>query len=383
MAARSLRIGIDARVLAEPAPMGVARYLAGLLRALAEQASQHDYILYLCRNALPELPFEKRPFMQRVLGHNPLTASPLVWQQCVLPWAVRKDKIDVLFSPYYCGPLLTSVPQIVCLHDISFVLFPKEFPSWIHFKPKLLAYPSSRRATKVITVSEFSRQEILRVYGLRQEKVQVVSPGSERPSCRPERLQAGMRRNRIPARFFLFAGSLLPRRQVKCVLQALSKVSSECHFVVVGERDAQRQRALQEFAQTWNVADRVHILGHISDEHLEDLYLRTLALISPSTYEGFGLPVLEAMIRGVPVVAWDIPIMREVVGEAGLLIKSGDIGALAGAMRAIATSQRQRALLKQKGYAQAKKFSWESAAAHFIEILNETTARGQNLAHNV
>ena len=110
MAARSLRIGIDARVLAEPAPMGVARYLAGLLRALAEQASQHDYILYLCRSALPEMRFQKRPFSQRVLGHNPLTASPLVWQQCVLPWAVRKDKIDVLFSPYYCGPLLTSVP---------------------------------------------------------------------------------------------------------------------------------------------------------------------------------------------------------------------------------------------------------------------------------
>ncbi len=383
MAARSLRIGIDARVLAEPAPMGVARYLAALLRTLAELAPQHDYILYLCRRPLPAASFEKKPFCQRVLGHNPITASPLVWQQCVLPWAVRKDKIDVLFSPYYCGPLLTSVPQIVCLHDISFALFPQDFPSWIHFKPKLLAYPSSRWATQVITISEFSRQEILRVYGLPQEKVDIVYPGAERPDWRRERLQEGKPRDRIPAPFFLFAGSLLPRRQVKCVLQALSKVSSEYHFVVVGESDAQRQRALQESAQTWNVADRVHILGHVSDEDLEDLYLRTLALIFPSTYEGFGLPVLEAMIRGVPVVAWDIPIMREVVGEAGLLIKSGDIGALAGALRAIATNAEQRALLKQKGYAQAKKFSWESAAAHFLEILDETTAGGRNLAHNV
>ena len=282
MAARSLRIGIDARVLAETAPMGVARYLAGLLRTLGELAPQHDYILYLCRSTLSAEPFEKKPFCQRVLGHNPITASPFVWQQCVLPWAVRKDTIDVLLSPYYCGPLLTSVPQIVCLHDISFVLFPKEFPSWIHFKPKLLAFPSSRRAAQVITVSEFSRQEVLRKYRLTQEKVQVVSPGAEPPDWQSERLLAGGQYRHIQAPFFLFVGSLLPRRQVKCVLQALSKLSPEYHFVVVGERDAQRQRTLQEFAQTWNVADRVHILGHVSDEDLEDLYLRTLALISPS-----------------------------------------------------------------------------------------------------
>lgn len=369
MAARSLRIGIDARVLTEPAPMGVARYLAALLRTLAELAPQHDYILYLCRSALPAAPFEKKPFCQRVLGHNPITASPLVWQQCVLPWAVRKDKIDVLFSPYYCGPLLTSVSQIVCLHDISFALFPKDFPSWIHFKPKLLAYPSSHRAAQVITVSEFSRQEILRVYGLSQEKVHVVSPGSERPDWQRERPQAGGQYSNIQAPFFLFVGSLLPRRQVKCVLQALSKVSSEYHFVVVGESDAERQGALKAFAQTWNVADRVHVLGHVSDENLDDLYNHTCALISPSTYEGFGIPVLEAMTRGVPVIAWDIPVMREVVGEAGILIQSGDVSTLAGAMSKIATDEEQRETLHRKGKAQARKFSWERSASNFLKIV--------------
>ncbi len=380
MAARSLRIGIDARVLAEPAPMGVARYLAALLRTLAELAPQHDYILYLCRRLLPAVPFEKKPFCQRVLGHNLITASPLVWQQCVLPWAVRKDKIDVLFSPYYCGPLLTSVPHIVCLHDISFALFPQDFPSWIHFKPKLFAYPSSRRAAQVITISEFSRQEILRVYGLRQEKVQVVSPGSERSDRQGERLQAGGPYHHIQAPFFLFVGSLLPRRQVKCVLQALSKLSSEYHFVVVGERDAQRQRTLQEYAQTWKVADRVQILGYVSDENLDDLYQRTCALISPSTYEGFGLPVLEAMTRGVPVIVWDIPIMREVVGEAGILIQSGDVATLASAMSKIATDEKHRETLHQRGKAQAQKFSWQRSASDFLKIVHGTVLEAQKIS---
>lgn len=360
--------------------MGVARYLAALLRTLAELAPQHDYILYLCQRPLPETPFEKKPFCQRVLGHNSITASPIVWQQCVLPWAVRKDKIDVLFSPYYCGPLLTSVPHIVCLHDISFALFPQDFPSWIHFKPKLLAYPSSRRAAQVITVSEFSRQEILRVYGLRQEKVQVVSPGSERSDRQGERLQAGGPYHHIQAPFFLFVGSLLPRRQVKCVLQALSKLSSEYHFVVVGERDAQRQRTFQECAQTWKVADRVQILGYVSDENLDDLYQRTCALISPSTYEGFGMPVLEAMTRGVPVIVWDIPIMREVVGEAGIFIQSGDVATLASAMSKIATDEKHRETLHQRGKAQAQKFSWQRSASDFLKIVHGTVLEAQKIS---
>lgn len=383
MATRSLRIGIDARVLAEPAPMGVARYFTALLRAVAQVAPHHEYRLYLNQRPLNEEAFAAPPFWHREIGGKGLLASPLIWQQLVLPWAIWRDQVDVLLSPYYCGPLFPPVPHIVFLYDVSFAAFPHDFPSWVRFKPKLLARPTCRKADCVLTISEFSRQEILERFALPSSKVKVVTPGYEQdmwPRSRP-RASLGIFPDQHP--FFLFAGSLLPRRQVSCVVQALAQLPPQYHFVVVGENDGERQSALKAVAQKWNVAGRVHILGHVSDEDLEDLYLRTLALISPSTYEGFGLPVLEAMIRGVPVVAWDIPIMREVVGEAGLLIKSGDIRALAGALGAIATSTEQRALLKQKGYAQAKKFSWKSAAAHFLEILDETTAGGRNLAHNV
>ena len=372
MGTHSLRIGIDARVLAEAAPMGVSRYLNALLRSLADLAPQHDYFLYFCREGLDKAPFGERPFFQRILGRNRMTANPLLWQQCALPWALHKDKVDVLFSPYYCGPLFVTVPQIVCLHDISFVRFPQDFPSWIRFKPKLLAYPSCKWADHVITVSEFSRQEILREYGLPPSKVGVVYPGKETLDWpqRPSNALIGEQNLHTP--FFLFVGSLLPRRQISCVLQALSKLPSEYRFVVVGETDAKRHRSLYQSAQAINVVDRMHILGHVSDEYLDYLYTRTLALISPSTYEGFGLPVLEAMARGVPVIAWDIPVMREVVGEAGVLIPAGDVEALARAMSKFTTDQELGTVLYQQGQEQANRFSWQRSAANFLKILDKT-----------
>src|SRR5215510_11257394 len=115
-----LRVGIDARVLAESTPRGVSRYLSALLQAAAELEPQHEYILYLRKTPLAEAPFTTAPFHQRVLPGNIVLNSPLIWQQLYLPWQVKREGIDVLFSPYYSGPLVSPVPHVVCIADISF-----------------------------------------------------------------------------------------------------------------------------------------------------------------------------------------------------------------------------------------------------------------------
>jgi glycosyltransferase involved in cell wall biosynthesis len=368
-----LRIGIDARVLAELAPMGVARYLTGLLQAVAEAAPHYDYLLYLCGSPLADRLFTTKPFLQRVLTSHAVLSSPWIWQQGYLPWRVWRDGVDVLLAPYYCGPLFSPVPQIVCLYDISFTLFPQDFPSWIHFKPKLLARPTSRAAARVVTVSEFSRQEIIRTYGLAPDKVVVIPPGSVsgRRQCLPTAGGTPLVPGETP--FFLFVGSFLPRRQVDLVIRALAQLPSDYRLVMVGESNPAKQAPLRRIAQQCGVADRVQCLGHVSDPALDDLYRRAIALVLPSTYEGFGLPVLEAMTRGLPVVAWDIPVMREVAGDAAVLVQSGDVAGLTQALLQLGTDQGGRQALSEAGKQRATQFSWQRSAGILLAVLREVT----------
>jgi glycosyltransferase involved in cell wall biosynthesis len=160
---------------------------------------------------------------------------------------------------------------------------------------------------------------------------------------------------------------------VGLVVEALAQLASESHFVLVGESDSARRATVLSLARHRYIADRVHCLGHVSDQVLDDLYHRALALISPSTYEGFGLPVLEAMRRGLPVIAWDIPVMREVAQEAALLLPVGDSASLVTAMRRVATEPALRQTLSQAGQERAAVFSWQRSAAAFLTVLQEVT----------
>lgn len=382
-----MRIGVDARVLAESAPMGVARCTAALLGTSATLAPEHEYYLYVRQTPISWGPFSTPPFHQRVLVGNRLLNSPLVWQQVYFPWVARRDQLDVVVSPYYCGPLLSPAPQVIVLHDISFARFPQDFPSWIRFKPKLLARPSSRRAARVVTVSEFSRQEIMEIYGLAAETVTVIPHGREDTFWRQTQtradhnlqldlqldLQPDLQLDRQPldAPFFLFVGSLLPRRQVDVVIRALARLSAPYHLVTVGEADPDKRAVLGELATACAMAERVHCFGHVSDAELVSLYQRAVALVFPSTYEGFGLPLLEAMGRGLPIVAWDISVTREVVGDAAILVQSGDVAGLAAALDRLGTEPGQRQVLGHAGYEQAARFSWQDSAEKFLTLLGE------------
>jgi glycosyltransferase involved in cell wall biosynthesis len=368
---RRLRIGIDARVVAADPPLGVSRWTSALLQAAAELAPQHEYLLYLDDRPLSEPVFLTPPFRPRPLPVGAVLASPLVWQQLYFPLAAWRDRVDVVVSPYYCGPLVSHAPQVVCLHDISFALFPQDFPSWVRFKPKLLARPASRRAARVVTPSEFSRREILRVYKLPPEKVVIVPPGHEGRFGRHRRPGSGTGRVSDALPFFLFVGTLLPRRQVGLVIEALARLPSSYHLVLAGEHEPARGAALMAAAERWRVTDRVRLLGHVSDEELDGLYQRALALVSPSTYEGFGLPVLEAMRCGLPVIAWDIPVTREVAAEAAVLLPCGDVQGLAAAMCQLATDPAKRRALGLAGKARAQHFSWPRSAAVLLAVLGD------------
>ncbi len=176
---------------------------------------------------------------------------------------------------------------------------------------------------------------------------------------------------RLPTLFFLFVGNFHSRRQVTAAVQALAQLPPRFHLVCVGEQYPPKLALFAEALQRDQMTARVHCLGHVSDADLHELYLRTVALISPSRYEGFGLPVLEAMNRGTPVIAWDIPIMHEVAGKAAVLVPCDDVAALAAAMHQLATQEPTRQVLGAAGRVQARTFSWPRSAACFVSLLEE------------
>jgi glycosyltransferase involved in cell wall biosynthesis len=349
--------------------------MTALLRAAAELEPQHEYLLYVCGNSLPEAPFTTEPFRQRVLTGHAVLTNPLLWQQLAFPWHAWRDRVDVVFSPYYSGPLFAPAPQVVCICDISFSLFPQDFPSWLRFKPKLLARPVSRRAARVITISEFSRQEIVREYQLAPEKVVVIPAGNEDSLWRRSRCVAQRAQGSIDTPFFLFVGTLHSRRQVESVIQALGRLPVLYQLALVGETDPAKRAAIMSTAQQWHVADRVHCLGYVTDEELDSLYDRATALVSPSTYEGFGLPVLEALNRRLPVIAWDIPVMREVAGDAAVLIPRDDVAEFAMAMLQVAADPVLRHALGETGKTRAAQFSWRRSAATLLTVLRDAANR--------
>ncbi len=347
--------------------------MTSLLSGLSEMGRQHEYILYSDRPDRHTRGFVTEPFYKKCIGNFPLLRSPLIWQQLVLPAAVWRDGIDVLVSPYYCGPIYSPVPHVVFLYDVSFMEYPDDFPRWPKFKPKLLARPSCRTADLVVTISEFSQSEIGRHLGLPPGKVAIVRPGKDLKRMGDPSSQNASKVFRELGKnpFFLFVGTLLPRRQVGRVLEALSMLPSEYHFVVVGDDDEDRLRMLNQKGRSFGLADRMHVLGHVSDYELEEAYEGASALISPSIYEGFGLPLLEAMVRRVPIIVWDIPINREVVGDAGVLIRVGDVKNLASSMLEVATNDDWRRELGERGYTRAGSFSWESSTSSFLGLLEE------------
>ena len=381
-----MRIGIDALLIGRPG--GVGGYVRSLLAALARYEHVHRYVVYTTPHAglPPDLPPE-RFAVRRVPGAGSRLRRVL-WQQFGLPRRLAADRVDVLHAPSYVVPLRAHVPVVLTLHDAIALKHPRLCGrlNALHYRRHLPR--AVRKAAIVIASSLTTRRDILETCGPPPEKVRVIYPGLD-PAFRPasEADKRSLReRMGLPARFILFVGNVEPKKDLATLLHAYTRLPKSrpdapgrgpdtVGLVIAGAavRGAGRLRRL---ADRLGVADRVHLIGPVCADDLPCLYSAADVFAFPSLYEGFGLPVVEAMACGTPVVCSDGGALPEAAGGAALLFPAGDPAALAEALRRALDEPCLRARLVRDGLARAALLDWQAVVRRLAAAYEEAAGAG-------
>lgn len=360
-----MRIGIDARFFGGEQSKGLGRYAQKLIEYLMEFDTEHQYVLFLQSPEYDDLTLPN--------GWEKIRAD-FRWytlkEQFLLPRLIKHAKIDLMHFPHFNVPLLLHVPFIVTIHDLIISHFPTERATTLGpllYNFKQLAYQivirhAARRSKKIITVSEFSKQDIVRTLNIAPEKVSVTYEGAEPvgAACDSQRGREFLAKHNIPSDFVLYVGNAYPHKNLESLLdvaQELKKQHLPWSIVLVGRPDYFYDR-LQLEAERRQVADRVVFPGFVSDADLSCLYSQALCYVFPSKYEGFGLPPLEAMLYQCPVVAARTSCIPEVLGDAALYFESGDISGIIANVERVRTDPQERTRLVSHGLAQAAQYSW-------------------------
>jgi glycosyltransferase involved in cell wall biosynthesis len=362
------RIAIDAHMVGT-GETGNETYVRGLVGGLRELGAEHEYLLYTPDPALlpPSLLGGGARARRVVPGDN---LRRVGW---AMPRAARRDRLDLLHVTYALAPWVPC-PAVVTVHDISYRTHPETFSARDRLLLSLAVPLAMRRAARVITVSEAARRDIVRHYGLPAAKVVAIHNGVEerfRPVADPAALAAVRARYGLPERFILAVGNLQPRKNLGRLIEAFAALRAarddDCRLVLVGQ-PFWRHAELGRVIAARGLSDAVVATGYVPGEDLPAIYSAATVFAYPSLYEGFGLPPLEAMACGTPVVAGATSALPEVVGDAGLLVDPLDTGALAGALARLLDDAALRERLRQAGFARAARFRWREAARSTLGV---------------
>jgi glycosyltransferase involved in cell wall biosynthesis len=361
-------VGIDAREL-QGRPTGTGRYLRSLLRVWLRSTS--DAFLAYFNGAAPADPVLRDPRITvRVLGEEPQRGW--LWQERRLAPAVLADRVDVLFCPAYTCPLSARVPRVTTVHDLSFFALPGDFTLRDGFRRRTLVAASIRASARIMAVSDFTRREITARFPDRADRVVCAPEGPDDDLPPPPERAAARGRLGASGPLVLTVGAIFGRRCVPTLLQATALLAHEwpgLRLDVVGENRAHPPLDLPGQVRRLGLEGRVRLSGFVSEDELADRYAVADVAVFLSEYEGFGLPALEAMARGVPVVTSTRPALSEIFGPAALTVDPRDASAVAAAVGQVLRSPALREDLIARGHALASRYTWEEAARLTREAL--------------
>jgi glycosyltransferase involved in cell wall biosynthesis len=299
--------------------------------------------------------------------------------------------VDLFHATEHLLPRFSSVRTVFTLHDLIFLFHPETHKPLNRWFLTLMMPRFLRAADAVIAVSECTKRDAIRFYGIPEEKITVIYEGVNprfRPAS-PEAIAAVRARYNLPEHFILYVGTIEPRKNLTALLEAfhhllatrsLRPAPCDLRLVIVGKKGWLYEgffRRLRELG----LEDRVIFTGYVPDEDLPALYSAADLFVFPSLYEGFGLPVLEAMACGVPVICSNTSSLPEVAGDAALLVDPADVRALAGAMERALTDEALRVTLRARGIEKAGRFSWEGAARKTVEVYQWVARLSEEFKH--
>jgi len=351
-----VRIGVNALYLIPGQVGGTEIYLRSLLEAMIESAPSHDYFIFTNQETQADpLPGEAVP--QPVRASN--RPSRILWEQTGLPLSALRQRIDVLFNPGFTAPVLAPCPQVTVFHDLQHKRHPEHFrlfdlPAW-----RLMLFASACASQRLIAVSEATRRDLLRYYPLEANRVHIIEHGVD------ERMFAIGREPDAACPYLLCVSTLHPHKNLERLVSVFGRFRERhprLRLVLAGMKGF-RTKVIEQSISELGLRDAVEVTGWLEREQLYGLYRGAIGFVYPSTFEGFGMPVLEALAAGLPVACSGIEPLRSVAGGTALLFDPHSDDSMLEALTCLITSP------PEGGVAWARQFSWRRAAQSTLEVL--------------
>lgn len=366
-------IGVDGNEANVREKVGVSVYTLKHLFYFQEHATQKlQFVIYLKKPPNNDLPDETPYFTYKVVHGS------FMWSQFFLPFELFRNKftdkrIDVFFSPAHYAPRIAPCPTVVTIHDVAYLHYPDEFLKRDLYQLQNWTRYSINNASKVISVSKTTKKDVMSFYKIPEKKIEVVYNGFEK-EIDDEAIPSDMSEidRKIISPYILYVGTIQPRKNIIALIRAFSllhKTNPGLNLVITGKKGWLFDQIFKEARELY-LENKIIFTGYVSDEELVYLYRKAFCFVLPSFYEGFGIPVLEAMSFGCPVVSSFSSSLPEVGGEAALYFDPADYKDLADKLNMLASSVKLRQELIRKGKERIKQFSWHTCAEETLKIIS-------------
>ena len=369
-----MRIAIDARKLHD---YGIGTYVRNLLRHLSRLDRETEYVL-ICRFHDCGFAAELGENFRAVVESSPAYS---IREQFLVPMDLRREGVDLFHAPHYVLPPLTPCKSVVTIHDCIHLRFPQYLPNRLGYAyARASLWIATHRSSRVLTVSEASKRDILRYFRVPERKIDVIYNAiDERFWHAPpeEEVERVRERYQLGDPFVLYAGNIKPHKNLERLIEAFHTLRrgelEHVKLLIIGD-EISKYATLRRAVHKYKLHKHVRFFGFVPDRTLAVLYRLAGVFVFPSLYEGFGLPPLEAMASGTPVITSNVSSLPEVVGDAALLIDPYEPEAIAAAMRRVLLDPALREELRHKGLQRAAEFSWERSVRRVREIYGEVLA---------
>lgn len=370
-----MKIAIDGYEANVPQRLGSSKVAFELIKQFEVLDKNNDYTVLLPEVPLPDLPKERVGWKYKILRPKRL------WTAVALPLALYtyQEKPDIFFSPTHYIPRFSPVKSIVTIFDLSFLHFPQMFNKKDLWQLKNWTKFSLENAEHIITISNFSKKDMIEQYGVDKEKITVAYPGYDKGKFKAQnsklKIEEIKKKYKAGENYIICIGTIQPRKNLIRLMEAVARIE-KLTVVVVGKHQGEGKQGwmYEEILQTpvrLGIEERVKFLGYIPTDDLPYLISGAEAYILSSLWEGFGIPVLEAMACGTPVIVSDTSSLPEVVGKAGLLIDPYSVDQIEQAIRTITTDKKLQQEYSKLGLQQAEKFSWQKMAKKALKVFKQ------------